>query len=77
MVRLFVEQRARAIGLVEGVTSFTQLRLKSMQYGSLNFVVFFFLKRNHLVLFEFKFERQLFCHISSCSEFEHIRSIRF
>ena len=31
MVRLFVEQRARAIGLVEGVTSFTQLRLKSMQ----------------------------------------------
>ena len=31
MIRLFVEQRARAIGLVEGVTSFTQLRLKSMQ----------------------------------------------
>ena len=27
MVRLFVEQRAGAIGLVEGVTSFTQLRL--------------------------------------------------
>ena len=31
MVRLSVEQRARAIGLVEGVTSFTQVRLKSMQ----------------------------------------------
>ena len=31
MVRLSVEQRERAIGLVEGVTSFTQERLKSMQ----------------------------------------------
>ena len=31
MVRLFVEQSARAVGLVEGVTSFTQLRLKSLQ----------------------------------------------
>ena len=31
MVRLFVEQRAGAIGLVEGVTSFTQLLLKSIQ----------------------------------------------
>ena len=62
-VRLFVERRARAIGLVEGATSFTLLRSKSMQYGSLNFAVFFFfLKRNHLVLFEFKDERQPFCH---------------
>ena len=31
MVRLSVEQMARAIGLVEGVTYFTQVRLKSMQ----------------------------------------------
>ena len=31
MVRLSVEQRARAIGVVQGVTSFTQVRLKSMQ----------------------------------------------
>ena len=31
MVRLSVEQRARAVGLVEGGTSFTQLRLKSTQ----------------------------------------------
>ena len=31
MVRLSVEQRARAVGLVKGVMSFTQLRLKSMQ----------------------------------------------
>ena len=28
MIRLSVEQRARAIGLVQGVTSFTQVRLK-------------------------------------------------
>ena len=31
MVRLSVEQRARAIGLVEGGTFFTQVRFKSMQ----------------------------------------------
>ena len=31
MVRLSVEQRERAIGLVEWVTSFEQVRLKSMQ----------------------------------------------
>ena len=30
MVRLSVEQRVRAVGLVEGVTSFTQVRLKSI-----------------------------------------------
>ena len=53
---------AGAIGLVEGVTSFTQVRLKSMQKGSLDFAIFFLLKHNHLVSFEFKFERQPFCH---------------
>ena len=31
MVRLSVDKMAGAIGLVEGVTSFTQVRLKSMQ----------------------------------------------
>ena len=31
MACLSVEQRTRAIGLVEGVTSFTQVRFKSMQ----------------------------------------------
>ena len=31
IIRLSVEQRARAIDLVQGVTSFTQVRLKSMQ----------------------------------------------
>ena len=31
MVCLSVEQRARAVSLVEGVTSFTQVRLNSMQ----------------------------------------------
>ena len=41
MVLLSVEQRARAIGLVQGVTSFTHVRLKSMQKGSLNFAFFF------------------------------------
>ena len=36
MVRLSVDKMAGAIGLVEGVTSFTQVRLKAMQKGSLN-----------------------------------------
>ena len=40
MVRLSVENIAGAIGLVEGVPSFTQVRLKSMQKGSLNFAIF-------------------------------------
>ena len=40
MVRLSVENMAGAIGLVEGVPSFTQVRLKSMQKGSLNFTIF-------------------------------------
>ena len=62
MVRLSVENMAGAIGLVEGVPSFTQVRLKSMQKGSLNLAIFFLLKHNHLVSFEFKFERQPFCH---------------
>ena len=52
---------AGAIGLVEGVASFTQVCLKSMQKGSLNFAIFL-LKHNHLVSFEFKVERQPFCH---------------
>ena len=41
MVRLSVDKMAGAIGLVEGVTSFTQVRLKSMQKGSLNCAIFF------------------------------------
>ena len=49
MVRLSAEKMARAIGLDEGVTSFTQVRLKSMQKGSLDFAIFFLLKHNHLV----------------------------
>ena len=40
MVRLSVEKMAGAIGLDEGVTSFTQVRVKSMQKGSLNFAIF-------------------------------------
>ena len=40
MNRLSVEEMAGAIGLVEGVTSFTQVRVKSMQKGSINFVIF-------------------------------------
>ena len=40
MVRLSVDKMVGAIGLVEGVTSFTQVRLKSMQKGSLNFAIF-------------------------------------
>ena len=39
IVRLSVDKMAGAIGLVEGV-SFTQVRLKSMQKGSLNFAIF-------------------------------------
>ena len=35
MVSLSVDKMAGAIGLVEGITSFTQVRLKSMQKGSL------------------------------------------
>ena len=40
MIRLSVDKMAGAIGLVEGVTSFTQVRLKSMQKGSLNCAIF-------------------------------------
>ena len=40
MVRLSVENMDGAIGLVEGVPSFTQVRLKSMQKESLNFAIF-------------------------------------
>ena len=42
MVRLSVDKTVGAIGLVERVTSFTQVRLKSMQKGSLNFAIFLF-----------------------------------
>ena len=59
MVRLFVEQRARVIGLDEGVTSFTQLRLKSMHYGSINFAVFSFL---NTTIWHYSSLRQPFCH---------------
>ena len=62
MVRLSVDKMPGAIGLFVGVTSFTQVRLKSMQKGSLNFASFFLLKHNHLVSFKFKFERQPFYH---------------
>ena len=75
MVRLSVEKMAGAIGLVEGGTSFTQVRLKSMQKGSLNFTISFLLKHNHLTSFEFKFERLPFCHIFSeiRSHFQPVR----
>ena len=70
MVRLSVENMAGAIGLVEGVPSFTQVRLKSMQKGSLNFAIFSCLnttiwyhsssslKGNHLSLSEIRFHFQ-------------------
>ena len=40
MVRLSVDKMAGAISLVEGITSLTQVRLKSMQKGSLNIAIF-------------------------------------
>ena len=62
MVRLSVDKMAGAIGLVEGVTSFTQVRLKSMQkeilispfFSHLNTTIWYHsgssLKGNHLVI---------------------------